>query len=271
MAQSFEEILTEINQAQAEQPELNTLNSTSAVSMWNLIKNMFALLTLNLQKSYDKFRGEIDSLIVSQQIGTLPWYVDMLKDFQYGDTITVEDNNVKYANVDLTKKIIAQASASEVLVSNKSELLLKAVKADTNGILGPLDANELDSLYEYINKIKFAGVTTNLISESADVIKLNMTVELNLLMVNADGSAIGNLTSFPVKEAIENYFRNLPFDGTLYWNKLIDHLQAMPEVKDAIISQSWSYSNAVYTPFTRLYNSYSGHLILDANSVITYV
>jgi hypothetical protein len=271
MAQSFEEILTDINTAQAEQPELNGLNSTSAVSIWNLLKNMYALLTLNLQKSFDKFKGEIDALIVSQQIGTLPWYVEMLKEFQYGDTITVEDNNVKYANVDNTKKIIAQASASEVLVNNKSELLLKAVKSDSNGHLVPLEANELDSIYEYVAKIKFAGVTTNLISASADVIKLNMTVELNLLMVNADGSAIGNLTSFPIKNAIETYFKNLPFDGTLYWNKLIDYLQAMPEVKDAIISQSWSYSNNVYTPFTRLYNSYSGHLILDANSAINYV
>lgn len=271
MAQSFEEILTDINQAQADQPELNSLTSTSSVGVWNLLKNMFALLSLNLQLAFDKFRGEIDTLIISQQIGTLPWYVAKLKEFQYGDTINVEDNNVMYAVLDESKKIIAQASASEVLVSGKSELVLKAVKADTNGNLEPLDVNQEDALYDYIGKIKFAGVTTNLISAAADVIKLNMTVELNLLMVNSDGSQIGNLTAFPIKNAIENYFRNLPFDGTLYWNKLIDHLQAMPEVKDAIISQSWSYNGSTYTPFTRLYNSYSGHLILDSNSVISYV
>lgn len=271
MAQTFEEILTDINNAQAEHPELNGLNSVSPVSFWNLIKNMFALLSLNLQLGFDKFRTEIDTLIVSQQIGTLPWYVDKLKEFQYGDTLTVEDNNVMYAVEDLDKKIIAQASASEVIVANKSELLLKAVKAGDNDTLVPLGINENDALTEYINNIKFAGVTINLISAAADVIKLNMTVELNLLMVNSDGSAIGNAGLFPVKEAIITYFKMLPFDGTLYWNKLIDHLQAMPEVKDAIITASWSYQNTVYTPFTRLYNSYSGHLVLDENSVINYV
>jgi hypothetical protein len=271
MAQSFEEILTEINQAQAEQPELNSLTSTSSVSVWGLVKNMFALLSLTLQKSFDKFAVEIDALIVSQQIGTLPWYVEKLKAFQYGDTIFVEDNNVTYSAIDESKKIIAQASATEVLVGDKSELLLKAVKADTNGNLEPLSVNENDALQEYISKIKFAGVTINLVSAAADVIKLNMTVELNLLMVNANGSAIDNSDQYPVKIAIENYFKNLPFDGVLYWNKLIDVLQEMPEVKDAIISESWSYASSVYTPFTRLYKSYSGHLLLDENSVITYV
>lgn len=271
MAQSFEEILTEINQAQATYPELNGLNSGSSVSFWNLIKKMFAMLTLTLQKSFDLHRSEIDQLIVSQQIGTLPWYVEMLKRFQYGDTIYVEDNNVKYAVEDEAKKIIAQASAVEVNVGGKAELILKAVKADANGNLTPLSVNENDALQEYISKIKFAGVTHNLISSAADVIRLNMTVELNLLMVNSDGTAIGNINEKPIETAIKNYFKQLPFDGTLYWNKLIDHLQAMPEVKDAVISQSWSYSNNIYTPFTRLYNSYSGHLLLDETSVITYV
>jgi hypothetical protein len=269
MAQSFEQIVTEINQAQANEPALNELNSTSSVSVFNLLKNMFALLTLTLQKSFDLFRVEIDSLIISQQIGTLPWYVDKLRDFQYGDTIFVEDNNVKYANENLPARIIAQASATEVLVNGKSELLLKAVKSDGNGGLVPLGINEKDSLLEYIGKI--AGVTANLISAVADVIRLNMTVELNLLMVNSNGSAIGDPLKFPVKAAIENYFRGLPFDGILYWNKLIDELQAMPEVKDAIIIDSASRLNTIYTPFTRLYKSYSGHLVLDATSVISYV
>lgn len=271
MAQSYEEILTEINQAQANFPELNELNSSSSVSFWSLIKKMFAMLTLTLQKSFDLHRTEIDKLIVSQQIGTLPWYVSMLRRFQYGDTIFVEDNNVKYAVEDEAKKIIAQASAVEVNVGGKAELILKAVKANANGNLEPLNFNESDALEEYISKIKFAGVTHSLISAAADVIRLNMTVELNLLMVNSDGTAIGNTNEKPVETAIKNYFKNLPFDGTLYWNRLIDVLQEMPEVKDAVISQSWSFNNNIYTPFTRLYNSYSGHLVLDETSIITYV
>lgn len=271
MAQTFEEILTEINQAQADQAGLNELNSQSSTSVWTLIKNMFAFLSLTLQLGFDKFREEIDGLIVAQQIGTLPWYVDMMKKFQYGDDLSVEDNNVTYAVENSQLKIVSQASAQEVLVDNKSELLLKAVKTGNTGLLEPLNIDELESLREYVSKIKFAGVTVNLISEPADVIKLEMTVELNLLTINSDGSKIGDAASFPVKEAIEDYFKNLPFDGTLYWNKLIDVLQEMPEVKDAIISGSWSFSNDIYTSFTRLYNSYSGHLILDENSTITYV
>lgn len=271
MAQTYEEILEEINDAQAAQPELNDLNSPSSTSWWKLVKDMFAFLTLTLQKSMDKFQEEVDNLIIQQQIGTLPWYVEQLKAFQYGDTIFVEDNRVRYAVENEPAKIIAQASATEVLVGGKSELILKAVKQDESGNLGPLNVNEKDALEEYISRIKFAGVTTSLISEIADIIKLNMTVELNLLMVNSDGSQIGDPNIFPVKVAIENYFKELPFDGILYWNKLIDVLQEMPEVKDAIISESWSQLNGVYTPFTRLYSSFSGHLVLDENSVINYV
>lgn len=271
MAKSFEEIMTEMNLAQSEYAELNELDSPSAVSVWNLIKNMFAMLYLTLQKNFDSFRDEIDNRIVSQQIGTLPWYVEMLKKFQYTDDIYVADNNVGYAVDDEAKKIVAQASASEVIVSGKAELVLKAVKEDASGDLVPLSINEKDALETYISKIKFAGVKTSLISSVADTIKLNMVVELNLLSINVDGTKPGEPTVYPVVEAIENYFKKLPFDGTLYWNKLIDELQAMDEVKDAVISESWSYSGGSYIPFTRLYNSYSGHLVLDPASVITYV
>ena len=105
MAKSFEEIMTEMNNAQAEYAELNEMDSPSAVSIWYLIKNMFAMLYLTLQKNFDSFRDEIDNRIISQQIGTLPWYVDMLKKFQYTDDIYVADNNVGYAVDDDTKKI----------------------------------------------------------------------------------------------------------------------------------------------------------------------
>ncbi len=271
MAQSFEEIIEDMNQAQAEYPELNDLSSPSSVSVWGHIKKMFALLSLTLQKGFDSFRAEIDAKIISQQIGTLPWYVDTVKKFQYGDQLNVEDNNVGYGVLDPEKQIIAQASATEVTTGGYTELLIKAVKSSEAGDLEPLSINEKDALEEYISKIKFAGVKTSLVSAVADVIRLEMTVELNLLMVNSDGSKIGEATSFPVQEAIEEYFKKLPFDGVLYWTKLIDHLQLMPEVKDAVITASWSVLGVTAIPFSRLYRSYSGHLILDENSTINYV
>lgn len=272
MAQTFDEILTDINSAQAEFPELNDFNSPSATSIWGLFKKLFALLTMNLQLAFDTYKAEINALIISQQIGTLPWYVAQIKAFQLGDTLLIDDNRIGYAVEDETKQIIAQASASETVESGRARLLFKAVKADETGNLEALSVNELDALSEYVRKIKFAGVLVDVISMPADVVRLNLLVERNKLMLNADGSSITDVNVFPVVDTIKDYLKKLPFDGTLYWNQLIDVLQAMPEVKDAVISQSW-YKNSSnnFIAFTRLYNSYSGHLLLDQNSVITYV
>lgn len=272
MARTFQEILTAVNEEQANYPELNELDSPSEVSFWRLLKNMFANLQLVLENGFDKYRSEIDALIIAQQIGTLPWYVDQVKKFQFGETLQVVDNKIGYANIVEEALIIAQAAVSEVVESGRAKLVIKAVKSNDSGVREPLSIDQYDALEEYISKVKFAGVTVDLRSVAADNIRLNMTIEINRLMLADDGSSLTDPDIFPVEDAIKNYFASLPFDGRLYWTKLIDHLQAMPEVLDAVVTASWyDAGSSSFVSFTRFYDSYSGHLLLHNTSVITYV
>lgn len=272
MARTFEEIVTEINTEQAQYPELNVLDSPSADSFWKLLKNMFAFLVRTYELGLDKFRAEIDIAISSQQIGTLEWYVNRVKEFQYGDLLQVSDNKIFYAIPDATKQIIKQASATETLGGNsRAKIVIKAVKSGSGNTLVPLTIDEHDALKEYIKKIKFAGVTIETVTLAADTIKLKIEVQINRLMLNPDGSRIGSPTEFPVKTAIVQYLRELPFDGTFYWTQLTDRLQLLDEIKDVVIQQSWYWNETAFVEFGRLYAPASGHLILDENSIINYV
>ncbi len=272
MARTFEEIVTEINTEQAQYPELNDLNSNSADSFWKLIKNMFAFLVRTYELGLDKFKAETDYAIQSQQIGTLQWYVNRVKEFQYGDLLHVESNKVFYANFDATKRLIKQASATETLGGNsRAKIVIKAVKSGPVNTLVPLSIDEHDALKEYIKKIKFAGVTIETVTLGADTIRLKIEIQINRLMLNPDGSRIGSPTDFPVKNAIVQYLRELPFDGTFYWTQLTDRLQLLDEIKDTVVQQSWYLNGGSFTEFGRLYAPASGHLILDQNSIINYV
>lgn len=272
MARTFEEILTEINTEQAQYPELNALNSTSADSFFGLIKKMLAFLIRTYELGLDKFKLEINTAIESQQIGTLEWYVDKVKSFQYGDLLQVAENKIFYAEIDTNKQIVKQASATETLGgNNRAKIIIKAVKEGENSALVPLTVDEHDALKEYIKKVKFAGVTIETVTLPADTIKLRVEVQINRLMLNPDGSRIGTPTEFPVRNAIVQYLRELPFDGTFYWTQLTDRLQVLPEVKDIVIQQSWYWNGSAFVEFSRLYAPASGHLVLDNTSVITYV
>ncbi len=270
MARSFEEILNEINQEQAKYAELNALNSPSADSFFGLIKKMIAFLVRTWELGFDKFRAEIDTSIANQQIGTLQWYVNRVKEFQYGDLLQISDNKIFYAVPDVNKQIVKQASASEVMDGNKAKIIIKAVKNES-GALQPLSIDENDALKEYLKKIKFAGVLVETVTLPANILKLKLEVQINRLMLNPNGSRIGNDTVFPVKNAIVEYLKQLPFDGIFYWTLLVDKLQAMPEVKDVVIQQSWYWNGSAFVEFSRLYAPPSGHLILDNTSIFTYV
>ena len=82
-----------------------------------------------------------------------------------------------------------------------------------------------------------------------------MRIYRNPLVIDGTGNNI--LTGGkPVESAVKNYIKNLPFDGELVINDLIDYLRDVPGVENAhIISASSSYKDLVtglYKPFVTI-------------------
>ena len=95
-----------------------------------------------------------------------------------------------------------------------------------------LTADQLSGLASYIGKIKDAGVAITVNSQEGD--SLNMTVEVwydPSVLTYASGVLSGVSGGEPVKEAIEAYLADMPFDGELRTDSLVDAMQAVSGVE----------------------------------------
>ncbi len=79
--------------------------------------------------------------------------------------------------------------------------------------------------------VKDAGVRLDVISLLPDKLKLGITIRYNPLLLDENGVCL-RTGKEPVKDAIKNYLKQLPFDGELSLMKLIDEIQEVEGVED---------------------------------------
>lgn len=265
-----EQIVTEMNAVQATIPELSALNSTSQMAFFRLLKNMWAQLIQLAEAAWETTQADVEAKLEANRVGSTKWYVDQIKKFQLGDSLSVVDGRVAYEIPDAQKQIITQASCVEDPISGR--LLLKVVKgaepARTN-----LTVTELAAVKDYIRQVKFAGVQVDVISLREDQLRLNVTVKYNRQVLAADGTSLADPSRRPVEDAVRTYLRNLPFDSVISWTSLTDYMQTQPGVSDFVISSSdiAPFATNAWSAFTRETVSGAGHCILDGGSVFTYV
>jgi hypothetical protein len=264
-----DEIIAEIDAVQATIPELSTLNSSSQVAFYRLLKRMWAMLVQLVEKSKDDYKATIEALLTEKTIGDLAWYTKQVFAFQYGDAVIVRGAQVTYATIDPAKRIVKQASVAEDPISGR--LAVKAVKYQGSGLI-PLDPEELAALKEYMRSVKFAGVALDVVSLPADELKLICTVKVDPQVMNpATGASLTSPGTFPVLLAISAYLKALPFDAVFSWTALTDYMQSQKGVKDFVVFQSFQrgYDTDVWIPFERQFVTRAGHMIL-LDSTITY-
>lgn len=268
---SQDDLLGLINQAADKHESLRVLQQNpSRVSAWHYAKSVFAFAAHTLARMLDQHKADLQARLLQSEVGTLKWYIDRVKEFQYGDALVVIDNIPAYAEVSAKKRIIKQASITE---SDNGLLQIKVVRAKESGALVALSSQQQDALDGYIQQIKFAGTRTQIITAAADIIRLNVVIERDPQVLDPKGKSLLTPTTSPALVAINEYFQQLPFDSVLYLSKLQDQIQSVIGVRD-VQFQLARYRNAIQLiekPITRKYTSYAGHLTLDADSVITYV
>lgn len=215
--------LTEIKQSITDQVEaeatLATINTGSSTGIFTALRNVVAASILTLENLWDAFKTELDARSAEVIPGSLAWYADIAKEFQYGDALTVQNGKVLYAVVDETKQIVKYATANE----QSGVVIIKAYK-ETAGEYDKLEpATELVAFKAYMSQRKFAGTKTSIISIDPDLVRVKIRINYSALLVVAD-------VKTAVEAAITNYLKNIPFDGVFNINKLRDAIEAIPEV-----------------------------------------
>ena len=203
----------------------------SLVSFENTVFEIFAIILFLFEKIFDEHKKEVSEALSQQKPHTARWYRNKALAFQYGfDLITDTDkfNNQGFTEDQISASKIVKFSA--VTEADTESRLIVKIATEQGGELQPISLGQKASFDAYINEIRDAGVRITTINYLPDILKLQMKIYRDPLVLDENGQSI--LTGEkPVEKAIKEYFKKLPFNGELVLAHLVDALQQVEGVK----------------------------------------
>lgn len=250
MARTIDQISQTIISKIKSEPLLAGLNSTSKTAIWRLFAYCVAFAIWTLEVLFDEHKSEVDTALANQKKGSKLWYRNMALAFQYGfDLIQDTDqfDNTGYTPEQIeASKIIKYAAVAE---SDAESRLIIKVATEIGGELAPIEAVQKTAFDYFIDEINYAGVKYTIINYAPDRLQLNLTIKVDPKVIDLTGTKIlmsaTDVGSKPVETALNQFLKSkedLPFNGVLVLNKLIDKLQAVEGVINPILnaaSTSW--------------------------------
>lgn len=208
----------------------------SLVSLENIIFEIISLAIFIHEQLFDQHKKETDEKIINQKSGTLPWYRTMALRFQYGFNLVPDHDYFNNGNATPEQiensKIIKYAAVGES--DSESRVIIK-IAGETANKLSPITLEQKEVFENtYMKEIKWAGVKITVINYLPDKLFLEMQIKRDALVLNGDGMSILD-ANYPVTDAIQEYMKELPFDGDLRLSAIVDKIQKVPGVLDATI------------------------------------
>jgi hypothetical protein len=219
------------------------LTSTSKYAIFRLFIFIVATGIWIHETFFDQHTIEINEKLANQKAGTLPWYRTMALRFQYGFDLVQDkdyfDNGTATEEQIEASKIIKYAAVNEA--EDSSRVILK-IAGETNRVLSNFeDPDQVEAIKAYFKEIRVAGVAVTIINYKADKLYLNLRIKRDALLITDTGMSKLN-GNYPVNEALQEFMKELKFNGELQLSLLIDKLQVIPGVLDATLlsaESSW--------------------------------
>lgn len=241
----------------------------NAVSIESLLLYIVAAAIYTLEVLFDQHTAEVEEFIANEKPHTARWYVTKAKAFLYG--LGLVDGTDTYDTTDLTADEIetAQIINFAAVTEDNATLHVKVAKAGP----APLDETELAAFAAYMSEVKDAGVRIDIISQAGDVLKLKLNIIYNPMLMDAEGNATSSGTPV-VLNAIRDYIENIPYNGELRANALVDALQAVAGVEMVDLQGAWYSESGTASSFKTVGSHctpVSGYFDFDAAELnITY-
>lgn len=250
--------------------EVNTLgnvDSTSRVSIWRLWIWLFAYAMHLIDSDFDEFREEITAIVEANRPHGVNWYLGKALAFQYGHNLVNDD---EYEEIDVDAQIVKQAAVEE----EDRLVVVKVATLDGEDLVKIDDTDVVTALISYLNAVKDAGTQIELVNKDADLLKLDMTVVYDPLIMTSEGKLTSDSGTYPVFnpnltrnadgnwDAIQFYLRSTDFNGEYLINKQIDEIQSAAGVIDVEFHFA-GFKTALlsdYLEFTRAYKPLAGYM-----------
>lgn len=216
------------------------LTSNSLFAIYRLFTFIIATAISIHEGFFDQHVIEVDTKIYNQKSGRPSWYRTMALQFQYGFDLVQDkdyfDNGNATEETIALSKIIKYAAVNEA--DDESRLIIK-IAGETDGKLSDFtDPAQVEAIKAYFKEIKYPGKIT-IINYKADQLYLNIQIKRDALVLNSEGMSILN-ANYPINEAIQEFMKELPFDGDLRLSALVDKMQNVAGVLDATIISAQS-------------------------------
>ncbi|MBL7902957.1 MAG: hypothetical protein JNK73_13250 [Bacteroidia bacterium] len=244
---------------------LTDLKSTSRVARWRLIFWCIAVCAYAIDVVIDLAILAMESIAARSRYGTLPWWAQVCKEYQHGDSLVLINSEWRYATENEAAQIVKLSSAREI--TGRVNLKIAKLVGD---VPTPLSAPEEAAFITYVQKKKPAGIYVTVINDDPDELRLFLFVNYDPLVLDSTGQLISSPGTYPAKEAVEAYLKNLDFDGVFELMTLIDKVQAAVGVKTAYVNTaSARYGANPFVAFTQRYYSNAGHMVIDPGTPLT--
>jgi len=245
--QIFDEIIAE--KQSGNYVELDTLNSTSKVSIWRLWVWIFSFFTKALYEVFESFKTYTEEFFSKNQVGTLNWWIDTVSKFQYGDVLEFIDNKFQYSVNNTEKQIVKR-----VAVSVQDNVLEFKLAKLTNGTMTALSGDELSAVESYINRIKPVGTYISVNSTSADNLKVEYRIYYN---AQYSVSALQE----NIEKAVNTYLSDIVFNASLSVTEMTDVIQQVAGVINPIAKniQAKAFFEVAYTAVEDYYQAVAGY------------
>jgi hypothetical protein len=215
----------------------------SLVSLENFLFEILALAIFIHELFFDQHTKEVNERLANEKAGTKPWYRTMALRFQFGFDLVADKDYYDKGNATAEQiaasKIIKYSAVNEA--EDSSRVILK-IAGETNGVLSDFDdPSQVEAIEAYINEIRVAGVQVTIINYKADRLYLNLQIKRDALVLNENGMSKLD-ANYPINEALQEFMKELKFNGELQLSSLIDKIQLLPGVLDATLisaESSW--------------------------------
>lgn len=208
----------------------------SIVSIENIIFNIITNIVFFLELLFGEHESRVDTKLHEQKNCRLPWYRTMALAFQYGFDL-VQDKDY-FDNSNATEEQIEQSKIIKYAAVTEPEtpatVILK-IAGETGGELAPLTEPQRDAFIAYVKEFKPPGLDVNVINYLPDLLYIDLTIYRDALVLDENGMSILN-GNYPVNDAINEFMKELPFNGEFTRQSFVDKLQLVKGVRIAHIN-----------------------------------
>jgi hypothetical protein len=260
MARSISQIKQSMLDAKNADPTLSTLTSTSQTAKWNLYYFIVASCIAIFEQLQDIFKVELETIASTAAPSTPQWTRNKVLKYQKGDVAQLNTSTyvIEYPTINTANQILTRCA---VITAPNRTVLIKVAKSDPPT---PVSVGELAELQSYVETFNPAGIAFTLINENSDKMEVAGKV-----YYNGQYSAV---IATNVVAALNSYMANLPFNGVISTQAVVDAIQAVDGVISVSLTRILVRKDTVaYGAGVTLYNLSTGVDAVQYQTIAGYV